>query len=355
MRIALAGVGRMGGALAERLRGAGHQLSLFDIRGGPGFAPSLAEAFSGAEVGFFCLPDEAAVSQAAADLARAERPPPLLVDLTSSLPATTRRVAAQLAALVVSMLDAPLSGGVAGARQGSLTAMAGGDQAVVEQARPALGAFASTVFWAGPLGAGHAIKAINNALSAASLGVTAEMLVRAERAGFDPKEVTDEWNRGMARSQNSEVKLPRDVLPETYASGFTLGLMEKDIATALQIADGHGLDLAVTRSVHALWAAARRDLGPDADFTRIHQFLAGLPPAGGGTIAEMASAIAAVCLLAGCELIPLAEREGVSRERARESVNASSGRSESTRALLRWDVDRDALAACAPIRTLGAS
>jgi 3-hydroxyisobutyrate dehydrogenase len=342
----------MGGAVAERLRGAGHQLSLFDIRGGAEFAPTLAAAFSGADLGVFCLPDEAAVRQAAAELAGAERPPPLLVDLTSSLPATTREVAAELAERGVSMLDVPLSGGVAGAREGRLTAMAGGDQSLLQQARPALGTFASTILWAGPLGAGHAIKAINNALSATSFGITAEMLVRAQRAGLDPRAVTDEWNRGIARSQNSEVKLPRDVLPGTYASGFTLGLMEKDIATALRIADGHGLDLQVTGSVHALWAAAARDLGPEADFTRLHEFLAGLSPEGGGTLEEMSRTIAAVCLLAGCELIPLAECEGVVRERALEIVNASSGRSEATRAFLRWEVDRDALAACAPIRML---
>lgn len=108
----------MGGALAERLHEAGHQLSLYDIRGRPPFAPTLADAFSGADMGLFCLPDEAAVREAAADLAGAEPPPSLLADLTSSLPTTTRLVAARLVGRGVSMLDVPLSGGVAGAREG---------------------------------------------------------------------------------------------------------------------------------------------------------------------------------------------------------------------------------------------
>jgi 3-hydroxyisobutyrate dehydrogenase len=352
VRIALAGVGRMGGALAERLRLAGHDLSLFDIRGGADFAASVAAAASGADLAFFCLPDEAAVRVAAADLARANPPPPLLIDLTSSLPETTRLVAAELAGRGVSMLDVPLSGGVAGAREGRLTAMAGGDPGVLDPARPVLGTFASTIFWAGPLGAGHAIKAINNSLSAAAMLVTVEMLVRAQRAGLDPESVVAGWNRGSARSQNSEVKLPRDILPGTYASGFTLGLMEKDISTALRIAERRGVDLPVTESVHALWAGALQELGPQADYTRIHQFVSGLQLEGGGTVEEMGRAVAAVCLLAGCELIPLAEREGVERDRALEIVNASSGRSEATRAGLRWEVDHAALAACAPIRTL---
>lgn len=231
--------------------------------------------------------------------------------------------------------------------------MAGGDPSVLEQARPVLAVFASTIYWAGPLGAGHAIKAINNALSATSLAITAEMLVRARRAGFEPGAVVGDWNRGVARSQNSEVKFPRHILPGTYDSGFTVGLMEKDIATALRIAGGHGLEVPVIGSVHALWAAAVAELGPDADFTRIHEFVTGLPCEGGGTIDEMARAIAAVCLLAAQEAIPLAEREGALRDRAHEIVNASSGRSEATRAGLSWNVDRHSLAACAPIRTLG--
>jgi 3-hydroxyisobutyrate dehydrogenase len=352
VRIALVGVGRMGSALAERLRLAEHELALFDVRPVDGFAPSVAAAGSGADLAFFCLPDEAAVRAAAEDLAQADPAPPLLVDLTSSLPETTRMVATRLAECGVAMIDVPLSGGVPGAREGRLTGMAGGDPELIDRARPALGAFCSTVLWAGPLGAGHAIKAINNSLSAASFAVAAEMLVRAERAGHDPAAVVEAWNQGQARNQNSEVKFPRDVLTGTYASGFTLGLMVKDIATALRIASGHGIELPVTAGVHRLWVAALDELGPDADYTRMHEYLARRPAAGGGTVEDMGRAIVAVCLLAGCELIPLAEREGVTRDRALEIVNASSGRSEATRADLSWPVDMDALSACAPMLTM---
>jgi hypothetical protein len=231
--------------------------------------------------------------------------------------------------------------------------MAGGPAELVELARPALSAFASNIVWAGPLGAGHAMKAINNALSAASLAMTAEMLVRAERAGADPRAVIADWNRGPARSQNSEVKFPRDILPGSYAAGFTAGLMEKDVATALRMAEAHALPVAVTRGVHALWRAALAELGAAADFTRIHQHFQSRPSGGGGTVQEMGRAIATVCLLAGRELIPLAALEGVERGRALEIVNASTGRSEATRAGLAWELDSEALSACAPILVLG--
>ncbi len=343
----------MGAVISERLRLAGHDQVLYDVRGGPEFAPSIAVAASGADIVFFCLPDETAVREAATDLACANPPPPLLVDLTSSVPATTRVVAAMLADFGVRMLDVPLSGGVAGAREGRLTAMAGGDPGLLERARPALTAFASNIVWAGPLGAGHAIKAVNNALSATSLTVTAEMLVRVQRAGSQPAAAVTEWNAGSARSQNSEVKFPRDILPGTYGSGFTIGLMEKDISTALRIAEAHGMHLPITSSVHALWRSALDELGADADCTRIHQFLLARSSAGAYTVELMGRAIAAVCLLAGLELVPLAGREGVARERALEIVNSSTGMSEATRAHLAWGVDYQALDLCAPILTLG--
>jgi len=95
------------------------------------------------------------------------------------------------------------------------------------------------------------------------------------------------------------------------------------------------------------------ELGADADFTRIHQHFQGRPSGGGGTVQEMGRAIAAVCLLAGLELIPLAAREGVEPDRALGIVNASTGRSEATRANLAWELDREALSACAPILVLG--
>ena len=182
--IAFAGLGQMGGVLAQRLRAAAHDMRVFDISGGVrsefaarGFnvTNSLREAASGADVVFLCLPDAKAVQAAVLGeegLLQAEQLPAICVDLTSSLPSVTVKIGHVLAESGVKLLDAPVSGGVPGAREGKLTVMAGGDQDLVEEVKPLLSSFASNVIWAGPLGSGHAVKALNNVLSAASMAAT---------------------------------------------------------------------------------------------------------------------------------------------------------------------------------------
>src|SRR5260370_25211915 len=147
----------MGSAIAGRLRAAGHPLAVYARALPRGrSARSLAVAARRSVITFLCLPDAAAVEASLGGLREAA--PPIVVDLTSSLPATSRRMAAALAPLGVEFVDSPLSGGVAGARAGTLTAMVGGDQEVLARVRPVLAAFASNVRWAGPVGSGHATK-----------------------------------------------------------------------------------------------------------------------------------------------------------------------------------------------------
>ena len=352
MRVALAGVGRMGSAIAGRLRAAGHRVALYDPALPAGeSAPSLAEAARRSVITFLCLPDAAAVEASLPGLSDAA--PPIVVDLTSSLPATTRHVAAALAPLGVDFLDSPVSGGVAGARAGTLTAMVGGDRELLERARPVLSAFASNVRWAGPLGSGHATKALNNALSAVSLVGTAELLVTGVAHGLEEAAVIQSFNAGRARSQNSEVKFPRDVLPRTYAAGFTAALMEKDLATALAIARGRGAPATFLAGVLEAWREAAEAMGPDADFTRVHAVIesrAGGRPSpegegrGGGDVDLLVRALASLNLLAATEMLRIAEAEGLDRDRVLSIVNTSTGRSEATRSGLAGEVDGAALA-----------
>jgi 3-hydroxyisobutyrate dehydrogenase len=344
----------MGSAIAGRLRAAGHRLLLYDPALPPGgeVAPSLAAAAGRSVVTFLCLPDAAAVEASLPDLRKAA--PPIVIDLTSSLPATTRRMAAALAPLGVDYLDCPLSGGVAGARAGTLTAMVGGDKDLVERVTPLLTAFASFVRWAGPLGSGHAIKALNNALSAVSLMGTAEMLVTAAAYAADEQAVIEAFNRGPARSQNSEVKYPRDVLPRTYAAGFTAGLMVKDLGNALRIAGDRPLDFPLLGGALENWREATEVVGPDADFTRIHAVVearAGPRPATaeGFSIDVLARALAGLNLLAAREVVQIAAAEGLDIDRMLAIVNTSTGRSEATRARLAGEVDRAALMAAAEL------
>jgi 3-hydroxyisobutyrate dehydrogenase len=351
--LALAGVGRMGSAIAERLRAAGHRVALYDPALPPGASePSLAAAARGSTITFLCLPDAVAVEASLPGLREAA--PPTVVDLTSSLPATTRLMAAALAPLGVDFLDSPLSGGVAGARAGTLTAMVGGEVGLAERVRPVLAAFASNVRWAGPLGSGHATKALNNALSAVSLMATAEMLVTAVAWGREEAAAVEAFNAGPARSQNSEVKYPRDVLTRTYGAGFTAALLDKDLATALRIAADRAAPAPFLTGVLEVWREATLAMGGDADFTRYHAVVearaaqaavsAPVEPAA-DVLDALCRAVAAVNLLAATEAVRVALAEGLDRDRVLSIVNASTGRSEATRSALSGRLDLPALAA----------
>ena len=340
----------MGSAIAARLRAAGHRLVLYDPALPPGgeAAPSLAVAASRSVITFLCLPDAAAVEASRPGLLEAA--PPTVIDLTSSLPATTRRMAAALAPVGVDYLDCPLSGGVAGARAGTLTAMVGGDHDVFERSAPVLSAFASFIRWAGPLGSGHAVKALNNALSAVSLMGTSEMLVTAATYGIEERAVVEAINRGAARSQNSEVKFPRDVLPRTYAAGFSAGLMEKDLGNALKIAGDRKIAVPLLSGALDAWREATAAMGADADFTRVHQVI----DARGGVRPELTrafrleallSALASLNLLAAAEVMRVAAAEGLDRDRVLGIINTSTGRSEATRSRLAGEVDVVSLSA----------
>jgi 3-hydroxyisobutyrate dehydrogenase len=343
----------MGSAIAGRLRAAGHRVTLYDPALPAGeSAPSLAAAARTSVITFLCLPDAPAVLASLNGLAEAA--PPIVVDLTSSLPSATRHMAAALTPVGVEFLDSPLSGGVAGARAGTLTAMVGGDRELLERVRPVLAAFASNVRWAGPAGSGHATKALNNALSAVSLMGTSELLVTAVRHGADEPAVVSAFNAGAARSQNSEVKFPRDVLPRTYAAGFTAGLMVKDLASAVTIAEERRAPAPLLAGIQAAWVEAAEAMGWEADFTRVHAVIdaRGAPataPSGGVDLDVLCRALASLNLLAASEAMRVAAAEGLDRERVLGIVNTSSGRSEATRSRLAGRVDRGAVAAAADL------
>lgn len=348
----------MGSAIAGRLRAAGHRVALYDPALPEGeSASSLADAARHSVITFLCLPDAGVVEASLSDLQRAA--PPIVVDLTSSVPSTTRRVAAALAPLGVDVLDCPVSGGVAGARSGTLTAMVGGDRDVLERVRPVVSSFASNVRWAGPLGSGHATKALNNVLSAASLTATAEMLVTAVACGAEEASVVDRFNAGPARSQNSEVKYPRDVLTRTYGAGFTASLMVKDVGVALRMAEERGVPAPFLAGVLETWRDVAEAVGGEADFTRVHALVEARRSGGDGSavggsdvdgaVGALVSALASTNLLAASEALRVAEAEGLDRERVLAIVNTSSGRSEATRSGLAGELDVTAIAAAADL------
>jgi 3-hydroxyisobutyrate dehydrogenase len=284
--VAFIGLGKMGGPMAGHLVDGGWEVRGYDLsaaaldafvtaRPKAVRAASAADAAAGAAVAITMLPDGKAVRQAvlADGLAAALGPGGLVIDMSSSSPIDTKRLGKELASLGVSLVDAPVSGGVRRAVEAKLAIMAGGDAALVERCRPLLDAMGATIFPTGPLGSGHAMKALNNFVSAAGLVAACEALIIGRRFGLDPSLIVDILNASTGRNNSTEVKAKQFILSGAFNSGFSLGLMAKDLRTAADLAEHVGVAAPMSRSARDLWAHAQGSLGPDADHTEIFRFV----------------------------------------------------------------------------------
>nr|WP_275585464.1 NAD(P)-dependent oxidoreductase [Blastococcus saxobsidens] len=194
----------------------------------------------------------------------------LVVDMGSSEPASTRRLAADARARGVGYVDAPVSGGVARAVTGELSIMVGGDPEDVERARPHLEPLGGSVLVVGGAGTGHAAKALNNLLSASNLAAAAEVLTVAAGSGIAPEVMVEVLNASTGRSQATEVKYPKHVLTGSYDSGFAMDLMIKDLGIARSLGTAQGASTPVTDAAFAAAVAAREALGgPGLDHTEV--------------------------------------------------------------------------------------
>ncbi len=279
--VGFVGLGNMGGPMAARLLGAGYRVQGFDLAGaarraladaGGVAAPDLAGAVRDAGVVILMLPDSAAVESTVRDRGFAVGAGTTVVDMSSSEPLRTRALAAELAARAVTLLDAPVSGGVPRARTGELTIMAGGEAADLDRVRPLLGRMGKVVP-AGAVGSGHAVKALNNLLSATHLLVTCEAVLAGERFGLDPATMLSIFNSSSGRSGSTENKWPNFILPGTFDSGFALRLMLKDMRIATDLADRVGTPGPLGQEATALWARAAESLPPGADHTEVVTWL----------------------------------------------------------------------------------
>lgn len=189
----------------------------------------------------------------------------LLIDCTSGDPASSRRIAARLAATGVAFLDAPVSGGTIGAVNGALTVMCGGDDATFARALPALELFGKKIVLVGPVGAGHALKAVNNAWLAVHIWAAAEGLAALTKAGVKPSAALDVINASSGRSNTSENLVPQRVLTRAYPRTFKLALLEKDVAIAADFLREMRVPSPVTQQVAELFRQARVELGEEAD------------------------------------------------------------------------------------------
>lgn len=278
--VAFIGLGAMGKPMATRLVQAGVPLRAFDVSVaarealstvGAEVAETAEQAVSGADIVVLMLPNSDVVENVLAQIQPNLPSGALLVDMSSSEPLRTQELADKLAP-EVNLIDAPVSGGVNGARTGKLTIMVGGEQEQIDRARPLLDHL-GTLRVAGGIGAGHAIKALNNLLSATHLWVTSEAVHAGARFGLDPKAMLEIFNGSSGRSGSTDNKWPNFVLPGRYDSGFSLGLMLKDMRIATQLARSVGLPSELGEQAVAHWAEAEAELAATADHTEIARWI----------------------------------------------------------------------------------
>lgn len=196
----------------------------------------------------------------------------ILVDMGSSDPVHTRENFTKLAALNIPFCDAPVSGGVKRATDGSLSIMMGGEKSHIEKIRHVLEALGKTLVHVGSSGAGHAVKALNNYVSAAGLLAVSEALVAAEKFGIDPHLVNQVFNASTGRNNTTEVKVENFMLSGTFNSGFSLALMRKDLQTALNFIERMGTPDDFVSVCARTWTQAESTLDQGADHTAMYKF-----------------------------------------------------------------------------------
>lgn len=273
----------MGSPMSQRLVDQGYDVVGSDVSeparaqlaatGAQAFERS-ADAASGADVVILMLPDSNVVDAVvrAEEFANALSRSSVVIDMSSSEPQRTKELSKFLTGRGVAFIDAPVSGGVAGARKGTLTVMVGGDDDVVASVKDVLDVF-GRVMHVGPIGSGHAVKALNNLMSATHLLVTCEAILAGQRFGLNTEAMLSVFNTSSGRSGSTENKMPNFILPETYDSGFGLRLMLKDMKIAVQLAEQEGVPCALGRDAVELWSEAAEVLDPKADHTEIARWL----------------------------------------------------------------------------------
>lgn len=279
-RIGVIGLGNMGLPMAQSLLRGGFDVIGFDLgegrralasAGGVDADTSLEKLLGRADAILLSLPRPSDVEHVLvgndALLTRRDRRV-LVIDTSTSDPGTSRRLAARLGEAGHGHLDAPVSGGPPGAAAGKLTMMVGGEAADVAAARPVLDAVGGVVLHVGPSGAGNVAKLVNNMLVAANMALVGEALRLGEAAGVGAEALLTVVNAATGRSVVSERHLPNYVLNGRFDSGFSAGLMRKDIGLAADLARETGVDLPISEAVVDLWRRTRAVSDAD-DFTRM--------------------------------------------------------------------------------------
>jgi 3-hydroxyisobutyrate dehydrogenase len=278
-RVCFVGIGNMGWPMAARLVRAGFEVTVTDAVAGRAKAfvdqvggnavVSLAEAAKEADVLVTMLPTSAHVVSVVDEILPSLSSGKILVDMSSGAPAATQKIAADLGVIGMSVVDAPVSGGVSRAVTGELAIMTGGDAAAQDRVDPLLRAMGTTIHRIGPVGAGQAMKALNNLVSAGGFLMAVEALVIGQQFGLDPSVMTDVLNASTGMNNSTQKKLKQFVLSRKFDSGFGLDLMVKDLSIALEVGRNGSAATPFSALCREMWASAASMLGKGQDHTAI--------------------------------------------------------------------------------------
>ena len=276
------GIGNMGWPMAARLVKAGHDVAVSDAVAdragqfakeiGGKAASDLVGAVKAADVIIMMLPTSGHVEVVIASIDVGMRAGHIVIDMSSGAPAATRAIAERLVARGVTVLDAPVSGGVSRAVTGDLAIMTGGDADALDRVDPILKAMGTTIHRIGAVGAGQAMKALNNLVSAGGFLMAVEALVIGQQFGLDPAVMTDVLNASTGMNNSTQKKLKQFVLSRKFDSGFGLDLMVKDLSIALEVGRDNGAPTPFSALCREMWASAATMLGKRQDHTAIAKF-----------------------------------------------------------------------------------
>lgn len=283
--IAVIGLGNMGVPMAACLIRAGFKVSGFDqseaalkrfAETGGSAAASTTDAVKTADVVITLLPDGRIVKSVLESLKSSLKPGAIVIEMSSSEPLSTAELGAGFIKSGHEFIDAPISGGVRKATDGTLAIMVGGDTATIDKVEPVLKAMGKSIFRTGKLGSGHAVKALNNYVSAAGLIAAVEATMVAEKFGLDLDLLADILNASTGRNNTTEVKLKPFIISRKFNAGFPLKLMAKDVRTADALARALEVPTPFADLCSELWDGAAESLGSTADHTAIGLHIAKL-------------------------------------------------------------------------------
>lgn len=275
--IGFIGLGNMGTPMANRLLDAGYKLVVFDTRDevvapfvarGAKRTSSAADAGSEAETVLVSLPTPEVVQKVVAEVAQGTAVR-TVVDLSTTGPRVAAAIGAELKGRGLTFVDCPVSGGVGGAKAGTLAVMISCPRATFDRLEPMLNHIGKVFFIGEAPGAAQMMKLCNNLMSAAAMAISAEAITAGVKAGIDPAVMVDVINVSSGMNTATTQKFPKSILNRRFDYGFATGLMFKDVRLCLEEAEGMGLDLKTAQAVRSVWQKVMDELGPDSDFTRI--------------------------------------------------------------------------------------